>query len=252
MVSTDISVETREKGVLVVQTDRYINQNCVGGHLRRRPSESVGVPLYNNQRGLPSCRILVTPGRGLNSGKENLPPLREGLVLRRCGDEVDMPPLRKRDSRGREKRAREVGDAEVRKWTRDTDTCDVCGYTISTLGPWEFYRDANGERKLYGHPVPISEEAARGGIHGLSGIVYCSVCDRSFDLILVEFKEPCYRSLLVWAGQCEPKDEYKKEDTVKCPFCGNTRLVFCDREDADMRCPWCGKGRLVARMEWIC
>lgn len=32
--------------------------------------------------------------------------------------------------------------------------CDSCGYTVETNGPHEFYRDAQGERERYGHPVP--------------------------------------------------------------------------------------------------
>jgi len=129
--------------------------------------------------------------------------------------------------------------------------CHICGYTVSTSGPWEFYRDAPGKRKTYGHPVPLSQEAAQAGIHGLSAIVYCAVCDKSFDVVLVEFKQPCRRPLSVWLGECEPKEEFKEEDVVKCPDCGNTRLVFGEYENADTRCPRCKQGKLVARLEWI-
>jgi len=47
--------------------------------------------------------------------------------------------------------------------------CNKCGYSVSTSGPWEFYRDNKGERRHYGHPVPFSDEARKRGIHGLYG-----------------------------------------------------------------------------------
>jgi hypothetical protein len=51
--------------------------------------------------------------------------------------------------------------------------CDNCGYSVNTSGPWEFYRDSEGKRKPYGHPVPTSKEAEESGIHGLTGELYC-------------------------------------------------------------------------------
>ena len=87
--------------------------------------------------------------------------------------------------------------------------CNCCGYRFSTSGPWEFYRNLKGQRKLYGHPSPVSVEAQLHGIYGLSGELYCLRCDKVFDLILVEFQRPAVESFLVWSGSCEPKDEYK-------------------------------------------
>ena len=71
-----------------------------------------------------------------------------------------------------------------------TYRCEACGHEVSTSGPWEFYRDEQGRRQAYGHPVPCSKEAARRGVYGLSGELYCPTCDRVFDLVLVEFKQP--------------------------------------------------------------
>ena len=128
--------------------------------------------------------------------------------------------------------------------------CDKCGYSVSTSGPWEFYRDTNGKRKFYGHPVPESEEARQRGIYGLSGNVYCSNCDKTFDIILVEFKEPSQDSLWVWCGRCEPKDEFKKKGAVKCPECGNINLIL-EPVGKKVTCPRCNKGKLVGHMMWI-
>ena len=129
--------------------------------------------------------------------------------------------------------------------------CDKCGYSVSTSYPWEFYRDSKGKRKPYGHPVPTSEEARQCGIYGLSGEVYCPNCDKTFDLILVEFKEVSQDSLSVWGSRCEPKDEFKKEGAVKCPECGGINLILEPVENREVTCPRCNKGKLVGHMEWI-
>ena len=129
--------------------------------------------------------------------------------------------------------------------------CNKCGYFVSTSGPWEFYRDSKGDRKFYGHPVPISDEARQRGIYGLSGELYCSNCDETFDLILVEFKKPSQDSSSVWSGKCEPKNEFKGEGAVKCPKCGSTNLILGPVEDREVACPRCKEGKLVGKMEWI-
>jgi len=138
--------------------------------------------------------------------------------------------------------------------------CDNCGHTVETSGPWEFYRDATGARKPFGHPVPISEEAVRMGIAGLSAELYCPLCDKVHDLVAVEFKRP-YQGRWFWleAGEVEPKDEFKREDAVKCPDCGNSELIL-GPEDEDspgfnarmsILCPRCKKGKLSGGMAWI-
>lgn len=133
--------------------------------------------------------------------------------------------------------------------------CTKCGYSVSTSGPWEFYRDSKGNRKPYGHPAPISKEAEKRGIYGLSGIVYCPNCDKVFDLVLVEFKEPSHdelhNSFYMWLGMYEPKDDFKKEGAVKCPECGSTNLILKPREDREVICPRCKEGKLRGTIRWI-
>jgi len=130
-------------------------------------------------------------------------------------------------------------------------TCNKCGYSVTTSGPWELYRDRQGERRWYGHPVPLSDEAKKRGIHGLSGTVYCPSCDERCDLILVEFKKPSHDSLSVWSGKCEPLDEFKEKGAVKCPRCGHSDLILGPVEDREITCPRCKEGRLVGKMDWI-
>ncbi|TET77632.1 hypothetical protein E3J38_09685 [candidate division TA06 bacterium] len=129
--------------------------------------------------------------------------------------------------------------------------CDKCSYSVCTSGPWEFYRDTQGNRKPYGHPEPTSEEARLRGIYGLSGDLYCSDCGKVFDLIVVEFKKPSHDSLSVWSCRCEPKDEFKQQGMVKCPECGNTHLILEPDNEKPIACPRCKEGRLTGAMEWI-
>jgi len=153
--------------------------------------------------------------------------------------------------------------------------CTRCGYSVITCGPWEFYRNSGGKRKQYGHPAPLSLEAARAGIWGYSATVYCPNCDRVFDVILKEYKKPYYkdrekgvfikhplifnilpgfmkRTLFKKPELPELKDEYKKEGAVKCPKCGNTNLVRPDEDNIRIvTCPRCKEGKLIPKRGWV-
>lgn len=105
----------------------------------------------------------------------------------------------------------------------------------------------------------MSDEAVKMGIAGLSAELYCPACDEVHDLIVVEFKEP-HKGEMFWMEMGEPKDEYQREDAVKCPDCGNTDLILgpADEEDKSMfdatmsfLCPRCKKGNLTGGMRWI-
>lgn len=126
-------------------------------------------------------------------------------------------------------------------------TCDSCGYSVSTSGPWEFYRDSAGRRKPYGHPVPTSEEAKERGIYGLSALVYCFDCDETFDVILIEYKNGSYDALSVWGGL----REYRGEGTVRCPKCDGRNLVLGPNQDREIACPRCREGKLIGVTGWM-
>jgi len=130
-------------------------------------------------------------------------------------------------------------------------TCNKCGYSVTTSGPWEFYRDGEGERRWFGHPLPLSDEAKKRGIYGLFGTLYCPSCDETFDRILVEFKKPSHDFLSVWLGKCEPLDEFKQKGAVRCPRCGGLNLVLGAMKDREIACPRCIEGKLVGRVEKI-
>jgi len=129
--------------------------------------------------------------------------------------------------------------------------CSSCGYSIETSGPWEFYRDRGGNRHPYGHPCPVSDTAAESGIYGLSGEVYCPTCDKVFDVVLVEFKEPSQNTLSVWSGRCEPAEKFKKKGAVQCPQCGDSHLILGPEMETKSLCPRCQKGVLEGTVVWI-
>ncbi len=53
---------------------------------------------------------------------------------------------------------------------------EKCDHTLTTSGPWEFYRDAEGKMKDYGHPVPFSDDAAESGVQGFYADMFCADC----------------------------------------------------------------------------
>jgi uncharacterized protein YbaR (Trm112 family) len=127
-------------------------------------------------------------------------------------------------------------------------TCDHCGHSVRTSGPWEFYRDREGRRKPYGHPVPISQEAKDAGVSGLSGELYCPNCDEVFDVIRVEFKRPTSNP---WSKDNEPTDEFKGKDRVTCPRCRVSLLIAAPGPGEKIACPRCKVGTFLVSMPWI-
>jgi hypothetical protein len=129
--------------------------------------------------------------------------------------------------------------------------CDNCQYSVETSGPWEFYRDEKGRRQDFGHPSPVSDEAARRGVYGLFGKLYCSTCNKVVTVILVEFTEPCRDSLKLWSGECEPQEKFLKDDAVVCPKCKSKYLILEPDNDHPPSCQKCGKGLLIGAHSWI-
>lgn len=129
--------------------------------------------------------------------------------------------------------------------------CNGCGYSVSTSGPWEFYRDSQGNRKPYGHPVPTSQEARERGICGFSADMYCPKCDKIFDIILSEFKGPPNDYFSAWAAWREPGGELKDAGRVKCPECHDTNLIWNTKETEKVVCPRCKEGTMLGIAIWI-
>lgn len=120
--------------------------------------------------------------------------------------------------------------------------CDTCGHAVSTSGPHEFYRDVDGNRKRYGHPYPVSAEARKRGISGMSAAMYCPQCGLVSDLVLVEF----HRS--VRAGELGISNLDVSESSLvpqpSCEHCGHPNLVLGPRSGQEMPCLVCSEGHL--------
>jgi len=111
--------------------------------------------------------------------------------------------------------------------------CNNCDYEICTSGNHEFYRDKNGHRKPYGHPVPASAEAKEAGVKGFTVDWYCPECRQIKDVIVREFYEA--RKHNYWGA---PKDASVQHEPL-CPKC-STEL----QQDLglDTVCPKCNEG----------
>lgn len=132
-----------------------------------------------------------------------------------------------------------------------TYKCDNCGYSVSTSGPWEFYRDSKGNRKPYGHPVPTCEEAKERGIYGFSADVYCPKCDRIFDVVLVEFTAPTRDYFLAWGGWGEMEAVFGQKGSLECPECHAANLIWDTKTAREVACPRCREGMLKGEMTWM-
>lgn len=117
--------------------------------------------------------------------------------------------------------------------------CTACGYKVETSGPHEFYRDTKNRRKPYGHPGPLSQEAAERGIKGFSTLAYCPECDKVKDAVLVEFEKP--RDYFGAWGRCSEPSE------LRCPECGGQLHEQLDH----LNCPRCKEGIFEGGMAWI-
>ncbi|MDD2252226.1 MAG: hypothetical protein PHQ10_04600 [Dehalococcoidales bacterium] len=115
-----------------------------------------------------------------------------------------------------------------------TYECDVCRHRVSINGPHEFYRDSAGNRKHYGHPVPVSVEAKNAGIKGFYFNFYCPVCDATKEAVIAEFKKPlddikCWKAL--------------KKHFIE-PFCDDCGGKLYDSTAEGLKCPRCEGGHL--------
>ena len=131
------------------------------------------------------------------------------------------------------------------------------------MGPSEFYRDGQGNRKPYGHPLPFPGEARDYGVKGLSVNLYCPICQKVFDMVVVEFDEPyhCDEGELFW-DDAEDPDRYRNEGSVKCPGCGKVGLILGPSNKDERKpgaegemlagdCPECREGILVGCLSWM-
>ena len=99
--------------------------------------------------------------------------------------------------------------------------CPRCSFDVAIGGPEEFFLVA-GERRAYGHPDPVSEEAKAHGVDGFWMTLWCNRCVAAKRLVTMEFTAPC-DPLDAWCGRAEPRPGFPA-DAEHCLDCGTELL----------------------------
>lgn len=133
--------------------------------------------------------------------------------------------------------------------------CDRCGYSVSTSGPWEFYRDATGIMRLHTYPDPPCREAQEHNIYGCSARLHCLDCDEPFDLVLFEFEKPCsrqgiYDALDQLEAELKTEGKLRGAEPIECPKCHGMNLIPGPPDGGQQTCPRCKEGKLVRGERW--
>ena len=120
--------------------------------------------------------------------------------------------------------------------------CTTCAYKLRTSGIKPFYRDKENKLRLYGDPLPVSEEAERTGIKGFWVEWYCPNCKSVHEAVLLEYDEP-RRDESRWAGL---RHNTSRSMPV-CSKCGSNLKNFLDDSDV---CPKCNTGTFEIAGFW--
>lgn len=96
--------------------------------------------------------------------------------------------------------------------------CNHCNYFVETSGPWPYY-GKHGETKP---------------IHGLTARIYCPVCDKEKDYIIVKYKTPLDMLDDIWLRST------LKITRMTCYKCKSP--VFLTLPEGSVKCPRCKKG----------
>ncbi len=130
--------------------------------------------------------------------------------------------------------------------------CKNCSFDAKTDGPWEFYRNTQGDMQDYGHPCPVSEEASEHGIDGLYANMFCPRCGKVSKVVLVEYEIPRESAFDLWLHADEDIDGYLEQNPMKCARCGCEDLLLePPEEDEKIPCPECREGVLSGELEWV-
>jgi transcription elongation factor Elf1 len=125
--------------------------------------------------------------------------------------------------------------------------CDSCGYSFTTSGPHEFYRDFDGRLADYGHPLPSSLDAELAGVYGFYGNMWCLQCHTNIEVVMREFVKPVDRHQDIWTPGAHPERPVR----IVCPICGDDSPVLGDRPfGTRIPCPKCGGVITCRPTEW--
>lgn len=120
------------------------------------------------------------------------------------------------------------------------NVCQHCGYVVTTAGDIEYYLDAEGERKIYGHPRAASQEALERGIYGMYDELWCPLCDKVYICTTWAAYEPCKDLRTLWAIGYDLGIDIDP----KCPECGNENMLL---DLTGLICPHCREGRFKVK-----
>jgi hypothetical protein len=108
--------------------------------------------------------------------------------------------------------------------------CTYCTNEIKLHVGFEFYRDAKGQLRPYGHPTPISADAKYFGIKGYYSELYCPKCRKIKNVIVLEYEEP--------NGWDKRIIDIEDEDK-HCIVCGS---ILLEKPEDLNECPNCNTG----------
>lgn len=108
-------------------------------------------------------------------------------------------------------------------------SCSHCNYFIETSGPWPYCRQRNKKPGKPGFADYIP-----GPIDGLAARVYCPVCDKEKDYVIVKYKNPLAKLDDIWL-QTIPRTT-----RMTCHKCKHP--VYLIVPDASVKCPRCKRG----------
>ena len=109
-------------------------------------------------------------------------------------------------------------------------SCSHCSYFIETSGPWPYY---GKDSKKVDRNEPIHDVS--GPIHGLTARVYCPVCDKEKDYVIVKYKKPLTKLDDIWL------ETIPRTTRMTCHKCKHP--VYLILPDASITCPRCKRGK---------
>jgi uncharacterized Zn finger protein (UPF0148 family) len=108
-------------------------------------------------------------------------------------------------------------------------SCNHCNYFVETSGPWPYYGKHGGKVSNYEYINCTTEP-----IYGLTAKIYCPVCDKEKDYIIVKYKTPLNMLDDVWLRSTPGKTR------MICYKCKSP--VFLTLPEGSVKCPRCKKG----------
>ncbi len=108
-------------------------------------------------------------------------------------------------------------------------SCSYCNYFIETSGPWPYFGKSSRKLCCEGYTGKISDP-----VQGLLAKIYCPVCDKEKEYMIVEYKTPLQTVDDIWLKGIPHKTR------MNCHKCKSP--VFLTLPEGSVKCPRCGKG----------